>query len=453
MKSICIFRTQRRRDAEFLTECFLILCVFASLRSNHVQAQQVLNLSQQQCREIALQHNEDMKKADAAVQKAELDRQIAYAAYLPKLDGSLSALYMNDQNVSGQTLQLRGMYMAGIQIVEPLYAGGQITAANRLAKLGKDCQEEQRKKTRMQVIADVDKAYFQLIAVHSKVQMLESISRQLEEVRRKVDLSVKADLATSNDLLRVQTKLSELDYQLQKVRNGEELCRLALGSTLGLDLDELVYPTDTALVITVPQSLDESIALRPELALLQKNVAVKEAQVKKERSNYLPTVALSAGYTYYGNLKMKGTTQLSDGSLYNFSQEYKDGVTMGMLSVSVPLFHWGAEFKKVKKAKLDLEDARLDLQKNTRLLSIETRQAVQNLTSGYQMVETAELGQRQADENLRNMRNRYDASLSTLTDLLEAESQWEQAHANLIEAQTQLKIYETEYLRVTGRLE
>ena len=119
---------------------------------------QTLTLSQQQCREMALQHNEDLKKADAAVQKAELDRQIAFAAYLPKLDGSLSGLYMSDIDMMGQTLQMHGMYMAGINIVEPLYAGGQITAANRLAKLGKECQQEQQRKTRMQVIADVDKA-------------------------------------------------------------------------------------------------------------------------------------------------------------------------------------------------------------------------------------------------------------------------------------------------------
>ena len=425
---------------------FLVVCCCA------VKAQQTLKLSQQQCRELALQHNEDLKKADAAVQKAELDRQIAFAAYLPKLDGSLSGIYLNDQDIMGQTLQLHGMYLAGIQIVEPLYAGGQITAANRLAKLGKECQQEQQRKTRMQVIADVDKAYFNLISVHSKVQMLEAIKKQIEEIGNKVSISVDAELATNNDLLRVQTKRSELQYQLQKARNGEQLCRLVLGNALGLSINDQVYPADTTLNITAPQHLDDNIDARPELALLEKNVKVKEAMVKKERSNYLPTVALAAGYTYYGNLKLKGTTTLPDGSPYNFTQEYKDGVTMGMLSVNIPLFHWGAEFKKVKKAKIDVEDARLDLQKNRRLLSIEARQAVLNLTNGYQMVETAQLGQRQADENLRVMRDKYDVSMATLTDLLEAEAQWQQAHSNLIEAQTQYKVYETEYLRVTGRL-
>ena len=100
-----------------------------------------------------------------------------------------------------------------------------------------------------------------------------------------------------------------------------------------------------------------------------------------------------------------------------------------------------------------MESARLDLQKNQRLLSIEARQAVQNVTDGYRMVETAQLGCAQADENLRVMQNRYRNALCTLTDLLDAQSQWQQAQSNLIEAQTQYKLYETEYLRATGRLE
>jgi outer membrane protein TolC len=40
-----------------------------------------------------------------------------------------------------------------------------------------------------------------------------------------------------------------------------------------------------------------------------------------------------------------------------------------------------------------------------------------------------------------------------IIDLLDAQSQWLQSKSNLIEARTQYKIYQTEYLRVTGRLE
>ena len=83
----------------------------------------------------------------------------------------------------------------------------------------------------------------------------------------------------------------------------------------------------------------------------------------------------------------------------------------------------------------------------------EAQQAVQNVEDGYRMIHTAESGLRQAEENLRVMRNRYAAAMSPLTDLLDAQSQWQQAQSNLIEAQTQYMIYRTDYLRATGQLE
>lgn len=428
----------------------IVITVLIAVQCVAVFPQQKMTLAD--CRETALRHNEDLQKADIELQKAELDRQIAYNAYLPKLDGSVMGLYMKDQDIMGNNLLLRGTYVAGLNLTQPIYVGGQITAANRLARLGKECQQENLRKTRAEVLAEVDKSYYTLISVSQKVRMLEAFLCQMNGLIEKLRASVSAELATGNDMLRVEAKRSEVEYQLQKARNGEELCRLALGNALGLPITEQVVPIDTVFSVEAISQLDENFELRPELSLLKKNVEVKETLAKKERSNFLPTIALSVGYSYYGNLKMRGTTMKPDGTPYQFEQKFSDDIPMAMLSVSIPIFHWGSEFKKAKKARLDVTAAQLDLQKNRRLLSIEVRQAVQNVTSGYQMVQTAQTGQQQADENLRVMQLKYDCSMATLTDLLDAQAQWQQAHSNLIEAQAQYKIYQTEYLRATGRL-
>lgn len=102
---------------------------------------------------------------------------------------------------------------------------------------------------------------------------------------------------------------------------------------------------------------------------------------------------------------------------------------------------------------MNVRNKELDLQKNTRLLSIEVRRAIQNFMDSHALVQTAALGCRQADENLRNMRNRYKNGMCSLTDLMDAQARWQQAQSNSIEAQTQCKINETEYLQVTGKLE
>lgn len=431
---------------KYLPLFLVVLC------SSALSAQQPLSL--QQCRQLALQHNEDLKHADNALMQAEIDKQIAFASYLPQLDGSLMGVYGKDIDMMGMsTIQMHGMWMAGLTLTQPLYVGGQITTGNKLAAVGLKAKQELLRKTRAEVIKEVDNSYWTLIAVQEKVKMLQAYERQMNALYDQVQLSVDAEMATENDLLRIATKQSEIKYQLQKAQNGVELCRMALCSTLGLELTDQLQLIDTEITAQAPVNLDEDISARPEVALLQQQLEVSKYQVKMAQSNYLPTVALSLGYNHMDNMKLKGMAQGSDGNYYPYTKDYHNNSTTALLSVQVPLFHWGSELKKVKKARLDVRNAQLDMEKNTRLLGIEARQAVQNLTSGYQMIETSRLGRDQADQNLANMQLKYDNEMCTLTDLLDAESQWQQARSNEIEALTQYKIYETEYLRVTGRLD
>lgn len=108
---------------------------------------------------------------------------------------------------------------------------------------------------------------------------------------------------------------------------------------------------------------------------------------------------------------------------------------------------------KGRKARYELENAQLELEKNRKLLSLEAEQAANNLEESVFMIETAIAGVKHADENLRVTRNRYCAAMATLAELLDSQSQWQQAKSNLIEAKTQYKIYEVQYLRATGALE
>ena len=94
----------------------------------------------------------------------------------------------------------------------------------------------------------------------------------------------------------------------------------------------------------------------------------------------------------------------------------------------------------------------MELVQNERLLTMEARQAALNLREGYMLIGSARLSVEHATESLRVMRQRYDLQMCSLGDLLDAHAQWQQAESDLIEAQTQYKIYETEYLRTTGNL-
>ena len=283
--------------------------------------------------------------------------------------------------------------------------------------------------------------------------MAEQYKRQMDTLYRQTATALRAGMATDNDLLRIEAQRSNVEYQLQRARNGADLCRMSLCYLIGVPSDTEIVPTDTLIDCAAPGQLSADLSARPELRLLQKQVEAGEKQMRMTRADLLPIVGLSAGYTYYGNIKLKGMADMGDGTMMPYTQKFQDGIGIAMLAVKIPLFHWGEGHKKVQRARYDLENARLDLQKNSRLLDLELQQAIRNVQDGYRLIDVATIAFRQAEENLRVMRNRYAASMSPLTDLLNAQSQWQEASSNLIEAQTQYKIYETEYLRAAGRLE
>lgn len=422
--------------------------------AHELRAQQPMKLSMEQCRDMALTTSEELKQADNRLRQAELDDKIAATARLPKIEGSATGAYvLPDIEMTGMELAMRGAYMAGLTLTQPIYTGGKISAGRQMARLGRQIADQQLRMTRMDVLVDADNAYWSYIAVRRKVRMLESYSTQMDTIYKQTSSAVAAGMAIENDLLRIEAKRTEIEYQLQRARNGADLCRMALCNVIGAPLDTAIEPTDTTFNIESPTAMSLDIARRPEVGLLEKQIDVNMQRIRDARSEMLPTVGLSAGYSYYGNIKLNGFADMGNGTTVPYTQEFRDGIGIAMLAVKIPIFHWGESRKKLHKARYELDNSQLELQRNMRLMSIEALQAVQNVEDGYRMIHTAESGLRQAEENLRVMRNRYAAAMSPLTDLLDAQSQWQQAQSNLIEAQTQYMIYRTDYLRATGQLE
>lgn len=416
-------------------------------------AQRPLPLTLAECRDRALAHSEELQQADTRLEQAHLDRKIASRAALPSIEGSVTGAYiLPDLEMMGMDLRVRGAYMAGLSLTQPIYAGGKIAAARHMAQIGEKVADAQRIMTMMDVVAEVDNAYWTLIAVERKVRMLESYMAQMDTLYVQTSDAFESGMAIGNDLLRIEAKRSEIRYQVQKARNGAELCHMSLCRIVGAEGNIRIIPVDTLFMTTPPERLSMGLDARPELWMLEQQVAMTEQQIRQARSAMLPSAGLALSYTYYGNIKLNGLVDAGNGSFFPYSQEFRDGLGLAIVAVKIPIFHWGADRQKVRKAHYELQHAQLDLQKNERLMSLEVEQAIRNVEDGYRMIESATLGLRHADENLRVMRNRYAASMASLTDLLDAQSQWQQASSNLIEAQTQYQIYKTAYLRSTGHL-
>lgn len=415
-------------------------------------AAQGVAISPAQCVEMAIAHSETVKKAENSLSKADLDRKIASSAYLPRLEGSAIGLATNDLDLGqGSTLRLRGAYVAGLQLTQPIYVGGKIMTGQKLAKIGRDAAEQQLRMTRADVECEAAEAYWTLVAVRSKMTLMRQYMAMMDTLTAQTSVAVEAGLATDAELLRVNAKRSEIVYQQQKVTSGENLCRMALCNLLGLDADTPIELTDTLPECRLPDELSPDLANRPEMQLLNLQVKASEQQVKMTRADYLPTLALSVGYNYYGNIEMNGVADLGGGMLFPYTQKINGDRTMAMLSLKLPIWNWGEGYRKVAKARLDVENSRLDLTRNSRLMDLQATQASTNLIDGMEMVRSSEVALSEATESLRVMRNRYDEHMAPLTDLLQSQSQWHQALANHIEATTQFQINLSAWRRASGR--
>lgn len=414
-----------------------------------------LELSLKECKEMALQTDEDMRIARNRIEQSDYDKGVAKSAYFPKIDGMAGAFYLTPDPSMGDMmdLQMRGVYLAGFSLTQPIYTGGKIINANKLAKVGQEASKQQFEATRMDILAEAEKSYWMYVAVLSKVDMIRAYITQLDSIREFTQSAYELGMTSSLSLSRVETRHSELLYRLRQALSGAELCRLALCRIIGMEETAEILPTESLDGIRYSTEEFAGIDERPELQLARMNVEAKKYDVKMTLADYLPTIGLQLGWNAFGNMKMKSMVQGPDGNFYPYttSTDYKGFV--GAISLSVPIFHWGEGYKKVKRAKLEVENARLSLEKNRKLMELQAHQAYSNYTDGLELIKSAETAFSEAKQNLEIMREQYEYGLMTLTDLLEAQSQWQASYSNLIEAKTQYRINRVEYLRSVGQLE
>lgn len=431
---------------KIITSLICLLAVFSA---------HAIELSLQECKELALRNDEDIKIAQNRIAQASMDMYVAKTAYFPKFDINGGAFYLTPNPSMGETMdiQMKGVYMAGISLVQPIYTGGKIITANKMAKIGGEAAEDQLEATRMDALAEAEKSYWMYVAVLAKIDMINSYMTQLDSIYAFTRTAYELGMTTEINLKRVDSRRSELRYNLRQAESGADLCRMAICRLIGADESEPIQPSEQLETIALPDNKFFGIDNRPELNLLKKNVEIKKLDVKMTLSDYLPSVGLQIGWNAFGNLKMTSYTPLPDGSMYPYTQNIDYRGFVGALSVSIPLFHWGEGYKKVKKAKMEVENARLAMEKNMKLMELQARQTYSNYIDGYELIATAAKALEEAESNLTAINEQYQVGLMTLTDVLEAQSQWHTSYSNLIEAKTQYKINEVEYLRSVGMLE
>lgn len=434
-------------------------------------AQAADTLSIDRCRQQALLYNRQMQAATLAVEEAGHTVQSTRALMFPSLSAQAAALYSNGSLTAGvpggllpvgtvgvagdfmptgsvawfpgleMKMKVDAVYHAGLQLSQPLYMGGRLRAAYRMADLARDMRRLVLRKTEAEVIEDADRAYAQVVKATALRQVAGRYMELVEELERNVASAVDHGLRMRTDLLKVQVRRSEVELQLMRADNAIRLASMNLCHVMGLPLD-----TPVAVSMDYPV-VDEALALqptgveaRPEYGLLEAQTSLAGQQLKMARGEMAPQLALTAGYGYNRGLELNGRTLLHSWSF------------AGGVALSVPLYHFGERTHKVKAARLRLEQARLEQSDKCSLMQLELLQAANTLEEARMEVLVCEKSLGQAAENMQVCYKQYQAGTEPLSDYLEAQALWQQASEAVVDAGFQLYLGSVAYLKASGLL-
>lgn len=340
----------------------------------------------------------------------------------------------------------RNMFGGMVTLTQPIFMGGKIIAYNKITKFAEQLAESQHATELQDVILNTDQAYWQVISLVNKKKLAESFLDLVKKLDSDVSKMVAEGVATKADELSVNVKVNEAEMTLTKVENGLSLSKMVLCQLCGIPLDTPITLADESMEnITLPDTYIEgnvntALSNREELKSLELASKIYRQKVNVTRSEFLPSVGLTATYL------------VTNPSLVNgFEKKMRGMWGVGMM-VKIPVFHWGEGIYKVKAAKAEANIAQYKLDDVKEKVELQVTQATYKVNEATKKLAMAEKNMAKANENLRYANLGFQEGVIPTSNVLEAQTAWLSAQSGKIDAQIDVKMSEIYLNKSMGTL-
>lgn len=434
----------------------LLYIFIAIICSAGATAQQHLVLSLDYCRTMTDSNSTSVCNAILDVEAAKAQRGEALAEYFPKVSASAFGFYSLNPMIEigikdilgeseftnnlqtiidkiGPELGINTVYrtmqrgaVASVSLMQPLFAGGRIVAGNRLASLGLEAATLKRDIATRTAHEQVDKDFWQIVALQEKEKTLEALSIMLDTIQRDVTSAYEAGIASNTDLMQVELHRSELEVGRIQLTNGLRLAKMNLLNGMKADYSYIPRPdSDVPYIdsISLDGTLDhlqapdiyyvdeETIAVtQEETRLLSLAVEAQQLQRRMALGEALPQVAVGANYGYSYMLD-KGKW---NGAVYAV--------------VQVPISDWGKKARNLQRLDRQIQKAENDQEYLSEQILLQIRQLWLNANASWQQMlvtrQSLDLAQANADQSIAY----YRAGMIPLSELLQAQTTLTQAN-------------------------
>ena len=321
----------------------------------------------------------------------------------------------------------RNMFAGAVTVSQPIYMGGAIVAANKIADISEKMMANSAESTLQNTLYDIDQAYWQVVSIHQKERLANSYLDVVKKLDSDVQKMIREGVATRADGLKVKVKVNEAEMNVTQAQDGLVLSKMLLCQLCGLSLDSDITLADENREDIVIAAIDEeadmqtAINNRPELKLLQNTVEIAQQSTKIVRAEYLPHVALTGGYI------------TTNPNFYNgFRNKFGGAWNVGVI-VHVPLWSWFEGEYKIRATKAATSMANLELSEAQEKVELQVTQCQFKVREANKKLAMAVKNVEQAEENLRCANLGFHEGVMTATEVMEAQTAWMQALSQKIE--------------------
>ena len=307
------------------------------------------------------------------------------------------------------------------------------------ARIQQQRADQQTSLVEQQIRFEVIKSYYGLLLSREKLKVAEEAVRTAEaDVKRARDL-VETGVVVRSDLLAARVQLSQ--FRQQQIQMAGELATALAGLNvaLGLPVDtpqqplgELVARRFTVDAVDVLSS--QALQNRPDYQRAVLSSQATTAQLHGARGEWLPRVDAFV------------TAGRSSEHFTNGSGDYAAGAT-----VSFNLFDAGRK-SRIERARATQSIANAEQEQLANQIHFEVVRAYQQYVSARERLEVVAEVSAQASETLRIVQDRYHAGITTITELLHAETALVQARSDVLAARYDQYLSYANVLLATGQL-
>ncbi|MBR0526195.1 MAG: TolC family protein [Prevotella sp.] len=341
----------------------------------------------------------------------------------------------------------RNMFAGAVMVTQPVFMGGAIVAANKMADIEVGMAANTLEAKRQNTLFTIDQAYWQVVSLCHKKRLAESYVELVKKLKADVQRLIEEGVATKGDGLSISVRVNEAEMALRKVNDGLVLSKMLLCQHIGLPVSEQITladeNTDSIVLEEQPATADVQLAEqnRPELKVLQSSVDLTRQTTNLLKAGNLPQVLLTGGYAATNPNTFNG-----------FEKKFAGFWNLGVL-VRIPIWNWGDVKYKVRASKGATTIANLELQEARDLVELQVNQNAFKVEEANKRLEMAKADIANADENLRMANIGYREGFVNTTTVMEAHTAWLQAQSSKIDAEIDVKLSQVELQKALGTLE